>query len=132
MTIIIIAGDADLNDYYFVREKLDELLRDRRNIKIMSGPGPGATQLGKQYAKERYLRVIKRKPRFQRRIPLMVSIFQNESRMAEEADELIIFENKASQEYPYLRREMEKRGKPVTVVRYYRSLFNTENTRYIE
>jgi|SRR5579859_3983656 len=51
---IIVAGSRDFFDYVFLKERLDNALRNiTEEIEIVSGMAKGADTLGEQYAKER-------------------------------------------------------------------------------
>ena len=51
---LIIAGGRDFNDYGLLKEKLDNLLRNKKDepIEIVSGKARGVDTLGERYAKE--------------------------------------------------------------------------------
>lgn len=52
---VIIAGGRDFDDYPYLKQKCDALLRDKkreRPIVILSGKCSGADRLGERYAKE--------------------------------------------------------------------------------
>lgn len=51
---IIVAGSRDFFDYEFLKERLDNALKNiTEEIEIVSGKAKGADTLGEQYAKER-------------------------------------------------------------------------------
>jgi hypothetical protein len=50
---IIVAGGRDFNNYELLKEKLDELIGENKEIEIVSGMARGADTLGVQYANER-------------------------------------------------------------------------------
>lgn len=53
MVKIIVAGSRSFSDYELLKEKLDELIRGRKNTEIVSGTAKGADLLGEKYARER-------------------------------------------------------------------------------
>lgn len=46
------AGTRHFNDYELLRKALDMIVKDRRDIVIVSGTAKGADKLGEQYALE--------------------------------------------------------------------------------
>ncbi len=52
MVKIIVAGSRTFNDYDFLKEKMDELIKGREETEIVSGTAKGADILGEKYAKE--------------------------------------------------------------------------------
>lgn len=51
---IIVAGSRDFYDYEFLKQRLDNALKNiSEEIEIVSGKAKGADTLGEQYAKER-------------------------------------------------------------------------------
>lgn len=50
---IIIAGGRDFANYNLLKEKMDVLLQERKNIEIVSGTANGADTLGERYAREK-------------------------------------------------------------------------------
>jgi len=51
---LIVAGSRDFNDYKFLSEKLDHLLKNiTDSIEIVCGKAKGADTLGEEYAKEK-------------------------------------------------------------------------------
>lgn len=53
MVKIIVAGSRSFSDYEMLKEKLDELIKGRKNTEIVSGTAKGADLLGEKYARER-------------------------------------------------------------------------------
>lgn len=49
---IIIAGSRDFLDQEFLDKTLDEIIKSKENIEIVSGLAPGADTLGKNWAKK--------------------------------------------------------------------------------
>lgn len=52
---VIVAGGRDFFDYTLLKEKLDKLLSDKKNVVIVSGMAKGADQCGERYAHEHNL-----------------------------------------------------------------------------
>lgn len=48
---VIIAGPRDFKDFHFLVTKCDQILKNRKNIVIVSGKCSGADQLGEYYAR---------------------------------------------------------------------------------
>ena len=58
---IIIAGGRDFNDYNLLKEKIDNIISDKRKthqIYIVSGKARGADSLGEKYANENGLNIM--------------------------------------------------------------------------
>ena len=58
---IIIAGGRDFNDYNLLKEKVDNLISEKRKthqIYIVSGKARGADSLGEKYANENGLNIM--------------------------------------------------------------------------
>lgn len=58
---IIIAGGRDFNDYNLLKEKVDNLISEKRKthqIYIVSGKARGADSLGEKYANENGLNIV--------------------------------------------------------------------------
>ncbi len=53
----IIAGGRDFNDYSLLKQKCDIILKEKKNIEIVSGTARGADKLGEKYAKERSISI---------------------------------------------------------------------------
>ena len=50
---IIVAGSREFKDYEMLKNKLDTLLINQKEIQIVSGGCRGADELGERYAKEK-------------------------------------------------------------------------------
>lgn len=50
---IIVAGSREFKDYEMLKNKLDKLLINQKDIQIVSGGCRGADELGEMYAKEK-------------------------------------------------------------------------------
>lgn len=50
---VIIAGSRDFKDYELLKNKCDKILKNQKNVLILSGKAEGADTLGEWYAKER-------------------------------------------------------------------------------
>lgn len=55
---VIIAGGRDFDDYDIAKKKLDFLLKDVKDITIVSGGAKGADSIGEQYAINNKLSLI--------------------------------------------------------------------------
>lgn len=49
---VIIAGTRTFNNYQFLKSKCDAILKNKKNIQIVSGCAKGADKLGEVYAEE--------------------------------------------------------------------------------
>jgi len=56
---VIIAGSRTFNDYELLKTKLDHILKNKKDIVIISGTANGADKLGERYAKEKGYEVIR-------------------------------------------------------------------------
>jgi hypothetical protein len=50
---VIIAGGRDFNDYDLLCSKCNVILKNKKNVEIVSGAARGADELGEQYASEK-------------------------------------------------------------------------------
>ena len=50
---VIIAGGRNYNDYEFLRQKCDKILKGQSSVEIVSGTANGADKLGEKYANEK-------------------------------------------------------------------------------
>ena len=86
---VIIAGSRTFNDYPKLKKKLDSILKNQKDITIISGTASGADRLGERYANENHYNL--------EQYPAMWDIFgkkagymRNEE-MAKVADACIVF-----------------------------------------
>lgn len=86
---VIVAGSRTFNDYPKLKKKLDSILRNQKDVTIISGTALGADRLGERYALENYHKL--------EQFPAMWDLFgkkagymRNEE-MAKNADSCIIF-----------------------------------------
>jgi hypothetical protein len=49
---VIVAGGRNFFNYQLLKEKLDKLFSEKKNVVIVSGMAKGADQLGERYGKE--------------------------------------------------------------------------------
>ena len=89
MVKIIVAGSRNFNDYDLLKEKLDFLIKGRKETEIVSGTAKGADFLGEKYAKERSL-VVKRFPADWDKYGKRAGYVRNEE-MAKYADACVCF-----------------------------------------
>jgi len=54
---VIVAGSRDFNDYHTLKEKLDMILKNQKEVTIISGTAKGADKLGERYASEHHHKV---------------------------------------------------------------------------
>lgn len=86
---IIIAGSRTFNDYPKLKKKLDSILKNQKDITIISGTASGADRLGERYADENHYNLEK--------YPAMWDIFgksagyKRNEEMANIADACVVF-----------------------------------------
>lgn len=51
---VIVAGSREFNDYPKLKKKLDIILKNQKDITIISGTANGADKLGERYASEKH------------------------------------------------------------------------------
>jgi len=51
---VIVAGSRGFNDYHKLKKKLDSILKNQKDITIISGTANGADKLGERYAGENH------------------------------------------------------------------------------
>lgn len=56
---VIIAGSRDFDNYFWLADIADQLLKDETDVEIVSGTARGADRLGEQYALERNYKLTK-------------------------------------------------------------------------
>ena len=56
---VIIAGSRDFNDYTSLKNKMDIILKNQKDVTIVSGTARGADKLGERYAGENHHKVEK-------------------------------------------------------------------------
>lgn len=54
---IIVAGSRTFNDYVKLKNKLDSILKNQKDISIISGTANGADKLGERYATENHYKL---------------------------------------------------------------------------
>ena len=88
---VIVAGSRSINDYEFVKNKLDQILKNKwtEDICILCGMAKGVDTLGEQYAIERRL-YVKFFPADWDKHGNKAGYIRN-TEMAEEADALVAF-----------------------------------------
>lgn len=86
---VIIAGSRTFNDYPKLKKKLDSILKNQKDITIISGTASGADRLGERYADENHHKLEK--------YPAMWDIFgksagyKRNEEMANIADSCVVF-----------------------------------------
>ena len=89
---IIIAGGRNFNDYNLLKEKVDNIISDKRKthqIYIVSGKARGADSLGEKYANENGLNIMEFPADWDRHG--RSAGYKRNVEMAENADALIAF-----------------------------------------
>ncbi len=56
---VIIAGSRNFNDYNSLKNKLDIILKNQKEVTIVSGTARGADRLGERYAEENHHKLEK-------------------------------------------------------------------------
>jgi len=86
---VIIAGGRNFNDYDSLKNKLDTILSNQKEVTIVSGTARGADRLGERYAEENHHKVEK--------YPAMWDIYgksagyKRNEEMAKIADSCVVF-----------------------------------------
>jgi hypothetical protein len=86
---VIVAGSRGFNDYHKLKKKLDSILKNQKDITIISGTASGADRLGERYAGENHHKLEE--------YPAMWDIFgksagyKRNEEMANVADACVVF-----------------------------------------
>lgn len=91
---IIIAGSRDFNDFDKLCKACDYLLKNKKDIEIVSGDARGADRLGEKYAEKRSFKITKF-PADWDKFGKSAGYIRNKE-MAKYSDALIAFWNKKS------------------------------------
>ena len=59
MIKVIVAGSRNFNNYELLRNKLDKILANKKDVEIVSGTAKGADKLGERYANEHNYKIAK-------------------------------------------------------------------------
>lgn len=113
---VVVAGGRDFTDYELLCRKLNHLLSNQTDVKIVCGEARGADSLGKRYANEYGYEVLSF-PADWDRYGKSAGIRRNKE-MAEVADALVAFWDGKSRGTANMIRTMRAMDKPVRVVRY--------------
>ena len=54
---VIIAGSRNFNDYEILKKKLNAILKNQKDVTIISGTANGADKMGEWYANENHLKL---------------------------------------------------------------------------
>ena len=54
---VIIAGSRNFNDYGILKKKLNAILKNQKEVTIISGTANGADKLGERYANDNHLKL---------------------------------------------------------------------------
>ena len=112
---VIIAGGREFNDYNLLKEKCDSVLRNKKEVVIISGCARGADILGEKYANEKGFKI--------REYPADWNLgkkagYLRNTQMAENADALIAFWDGVSKGTKNMIDIATKKGLLVRVIRY--------------
>ena len=86
---VIVAGSRNFNDYNLLKNKLDVILSNQKEVIIVSGTARGADKLGERYAEETHHKLEK--------YPAMLDIYgksagyKRNEEMAKVADSCVVF-----------------------------------------
>ena len=86
---VIIAGSRDFNDYTSLKNKMDIILKNQKDVTIVSGTARGADKLGERYAGENHHKVEKYVPMWD--IYGKKAGYMRNEEMAKVADALVVF-----------------------------------------
>lgn len=86
---VIIAGSRGFSDYELLKNRLDYLLQNKRDVTIISGTARGAAQLGEKYAAERGYEVERHPADWDKHVKS--AGYRRNAEMAEHSDALVVF-----------------------------------------
>jgi len=113
---VIVAGSREFTDYAFVKQKLDELLRNKfPYVEIVNGLAAGPDTLGGQWATERKVEQ-KQFPADWKAEPRRAGILRN-MQMGDYAHALIAFWNGTSRGTKHMIEYAQSKGLNVKVIR---------------
>ena len=113
---VVIAGGRTFDNYSFLKEKCDEILKDIVDVEIVSGTAKGADKLGEQYSIEKGYG-LKQFPADWGKFGKSAGIRRNEQ-MADYGDMLIAFWDGKSKGTKHMIDYSNKKKLKVHVVRY--------------
>lgn len=116
---IIIAGGRDFNDYNLLKEKVDNLISEKRKthqIYIVSGKARGADSLGEKYANENGLNIMEFPADWDKHGKS--AGYKRNVEMAENADALIAFWDGDSRGTKHMVDIAKEKNLPTRIIRY--------------
>lgn len=116
---IIIAGGRDFNDYNLLKEKVDNLISEKRKthqIYILSGKARGADSLGEKYANENGLNIVEFPADWDKHGKS--AGYKRNLEMAENADALIAFWDGDSRGTKHMIDIAKEKNLPTRIIKY--------------
>jgi hypothetical protein len=116
---IIIAGGRDFNDYNRLKEKVDNLISEKRKthqIYIVSGKARGADSLGEKYANENGLNIMEFPADWDKHGKS--AGYKRNLEMAENADALIAFWDGESRGTKHMIDIAKEKNLPTRIIKY--------------
>lgn len=116
---IIIAGGRDFNDYNLLKEKVDNIISDKRKthqIYIVSGKARGADSLGEKYANENGLNIMEFPADWDKHGKS--AGYKRNLEMAENADALIAFWDGDSRGTKHMINIAKEKNLLIRIIRY--------------
>lgn len=116
---IIIAGGRDFNDYNLLKEKVDNLISEKRKthqIYIVSGKARGADSLGEKYANENGLNIVEFPADWDKHGKS--AGYKRNLEMAENADALIAFWDGDSRGTKHMIDIAKEKNLPTRIIKY--------------
>ena len=116
---IIIAGGRDFTNYSLLKEKIDNIISDKRKthqIYIVSGKARGADSLGEKYANENGLNIMEFPADWDKHG--RSAGYKRNLEMAENADALIAFWDGESQGTKHMIDIAKEKNLPTRIIRY--------------
>lgn len=116
---IIIAGGRDFNDYNLLKEKVDNLISEKRKthqIYIVSGKARGADSLGEKYANENGLNIMEFSGDWDKHGKS--AGYKRNIEMAENADALIAFWDGESRGTKHMIDIAKEKNLPTRIIKY--------------
>jgi YspA, cpYpsA-related SLOG family len=115
---VVVAGSRDFNDYKLLRQKLINLLRNKKpsEVEIVSGKAQGADSLGERFAKEKGCK-LKEFPADWNKWRGIAGHVRN-AEMAQYADACVVFWDGKSEGSKNMIEQAEREGLQLKIVRY--------------
>lgn len=112
---VIIAGSRDFSDYVKLSETCDHLLKNQKEVEIVSGKARGADRLGERYATERGYKIKEFEPDWSTG---KGAGYARNVEMADYADALIAFWDGKSRGTMHMINIAKNKGLKVRVIKY--------------